>query len=221
MFGGGVFAVSFLLLLFPLVAIPIWACVRLVMYIRAHRRPPVVSLVLLGLGGVMLVARMILSLLANYANLHLYLFGRGLYYWDNYLLAGILVLLSLGGLIFAVGRVCSLKTLTLGVLLCGFLFFSIMVFWFSRYDTRYTEVVSPAQAGEAHELVFEEKSWLFAGETAVYERVSPCFMKKLGDYPCHDGSPNVDFCDFAWRADGFTMSSGSFSQDFAYISDGG
>jgi hypothetical protein len=71
----------------------------------------------------------------------------------------------------------------------------------------YTEVSSPASAGEVHELVFEEKSWLFGGSGAVYERVSPCFMSKLGDYPTDDGCQYVAHgsCRFLWREDGFTM----------------
>ena len=87
------------------------------------------------------------------------------------------------------------------------LFFCGVACLFASADYSYTEITSPASVGESHELLFEEKSYFMGGVGTVYEKVSPCFMKKLGDYVLDDGITYVHdgYCHFEWREDGFTL----------------
>ena len=72
--------------------------------------------------------------------------------------------------------------------------------------------------GESHELVFEEASGFMTGTGTVYEKVSPHFMVKLGDYVLDDGYPYVSSgaYRFDWREDGFTLHYGT-EAEFEYL----
>ena len=109
------------------------------------------------------------------------------------------------------------------MLLCGLALGLILFLYggaslFARADYSYTEITSPASAGEPHQLLFEEKSYFMGGVGTVYEKLSPCFMKKLGDYVLDDGITYVHdgFCHFEWREDGFTLHYGT-KAEFEYL----
>jgi hypothetical protein len=190
--------------------------------VEQKKRPRLGGLILFGLGLFLLLCSLALTLLAKRFNLHLYLCGKGLYEWQFALRLAMIFCLVWGGFLLAVEKVWRLRSLVCAVLLGGWLFLTIGFLTFGHYDTVYTEISSPASAGKVHELVFEEKSWLFGGSGAVYERVSPCFMSKLGDYPTDDdGCQYVasGSCRFLWREDGFTMKY-RFEADIRYDPDG-
>ncbi len=195
----------------------VWGVIRAV---KARRRPPIVALILFAVGVFLLALSVTLALLGSCANLHLYLFGLGLYQWQFILRTVIIPLLLFGGLFIAVKKVLCVRTLLYCVLLCGWFFLFSLGSLFMRYDAVYTEVDSPASVGEVHELVFEEKNWLLAGEGTVYEKLSPCFMREIGTYQTDDGQMPVAqrSCSFEWREDGFTMRHQQ-TEKFRYLSE--
>jgi hypothetical protein len=201
-----------------LLGMAVWGIIRRIL---ARKCPRLGGLILVGGGVLLLLCSLVLTLLAKRFNLHLYLCGKGLYEWQFALRLAMIFCLVWGGFLLAVEKVWRLRSLVCAVLLGGWLFLTIGFLTFCHYDTVYTEISSPASAGEVHELVFEEKSWLFGGSGAVYERVSPCFMSKLGDYPTDDGCQYVAHgsCRFLWREDGFTMKY-RFEANIQYDPDG-
>lgn len=204
--------------LLPALAVLFGALRGLASAIAEHRRPPLGALILSGMGVVLLLCSLALSLLAEHFQLYFYWLGMGLRQWQFCLRVLLASCLLFGGLLFAVRRVLSWKTLVLGVLLGGWLFVLSLGMLFMQGEVYYTEMTSPEKGGEVHELVFEEVSFLMGGNGTVYEKVSPCFMKKLGNYVNDDGLCTVyhDYCDFEWREDGFTMSVPGLEREFQY-----
>ena len=209
-----------ILLLLALAAIPVGAVWGLIRCIRNRRPPAVLTLILLGLGGTGLLCLAVLSALESWENLYFYLWGAGSLYWKGYLELLTLPLLLFGCLFLAMEKILSWKTLWLGLALGTVLFVYGGACLFASADYSYTEITSPASVGESHELLFEEKSYFMGGVGTVYEKVSPCFMKKLGDYVLDDGITYVHdgFCHFEWREDGFTLDYG-WKEEFTYLTD--
>ncbi len=208
-----------LLLFIPFVIVATGAVLGFIRHVKAHNRPPVAALVLIGIGMLLLLGSLILSFLATVFNLHLFLFGMGLFQWQFLLRTLFIPLLLFGGLFVAVKKVLCWKTLIYCTLLCAwFILFSIASL-FLRADVVYTEISSPASVGTTHELIFEEKSWLLSGEGTVYEKTSPCFMKKLGRYPTDDGYAAVanKTARFTWEKAGFTLIEGKNETKFQYV----
>jgi hypothetical protein len=211
---------SFFVILFfiPFIAVPIGAVWGLIRCIRNRRRPAVLTLIFLGVGGMGLLCIGALSALETWGNLYFYLWGAGSLHWKDYLELLTLPLLLFGGLFLAMEKILSWKTLGLGLALGTVLFFYGGACLFASADYSYTEITSPASVGESHELLFEEKSYFMGGVGTVYEKVSPCFMKKLGDYVLDDGITYVHdgYCHFEWREDGFTLHYGT-EAEFEYL----
>ena len=209
-----------ILFLLALAAIPVGAVWGLIRCIRNRRRPAVLTLILLGLGGTGLLCLVALSALETWGNLYFYLWGAGSLHWKDYLELLTLPLLLFGCLFLAMEKILSWKTLGLGLALGTVLFFYGGVCLFASADYSYTEITSPASVGESHELLFEEKSYFMGGVGTVYEKVSPHFMVKLGDYVLDDGITYVHdgFCHFDWREDGFTLDYG-WKEEFTYLTD--
>ena len=209
-----------ILFLLALAAIPVGAVWGLIRCIRNRRRPAVLTLIFLGLGGTGLLCIVTLSALESWGNLYFYLWGAGSLHWKDYLELLTLPLLLFGCLFLAMEKILSWKTLGLGLALGTVLFFYGGACLFASADYSYTEITSPASVGESHELLFEEKSYFMGGVGTVYEKVSPCFMKKLGDYVLDDGITYVHdgFCHFDWREDGFTLDYG-WKAEFTYLTD--
>lgn len=196
-----------LLMVLPPLAAAVCAAVGIIRWVRTRRRPSVAALILLGLGLLLSALYAVLSLMASRGGLHLYVLGKGWSHWQGPFSLVAVAPLLVGGLLLGVRRILSLQAAGgLTVLLLWLLLMGGLTA-FGSWDCRYTEVTSPAVAGEVHELVFEEKSWLFAGEGAVYERVSPLFMRMLDNYPLHDCSFPAASAEatFDWREDGFTV----------------
>lgn len=207
-----------ILFLLALAAIPVGAVWGLIRCIRNRRRPAVLTLIFLGLGGTGLLCLAVLSALESWGNLYFYLWGAGSLHWKDYLELLTPPLLLFGGLFLAMDKILSWKTLGLGLALGTVLLFYGGARLFASADYSYTEITSPASVGESHELLFEEKSFFMGGVGTVYEKVSPCFMKKLGDYVLDDGITYVHdgFCHFEWREDGFTLHYGT-EAEFEYL----
>ena len=207
-----------MLLLLALAAIPVGAVWGLIRCIRNRRRPAVLTLILLGLGCMGLLCIVALSALERFGNLYLVVWGAGSLHWKDYLELLTIPLLLFGGLFLAMDRLLSWKTLLCGLALGLILFLYGGARLFASADYSYTEITSPASVGESHELLFEEKSYFMGGVGTVYEKVSPCFMKKLGDYVLDDGITYVHdgFCHFEWREDGFTLHYGT-KAEFEYL----
>ncbi|MBQ3508335.1 MAG: hypothetical protein IJA91_07285 [Clostridia bacterium] len=215
---GTVFGIL-LLLFIPFAVVMAGTVLGLIRDVKTHRHPPVAALILLGIGVLLLLGSLTLSLLGSVFNLHLFLFGKGLFQWQFLLRTVFIPLLLFGGLFVAVKKVLCWKTLIYCTLLCAWFFLFSAASLFLRADVIYTEISSPASAGTTHELVFEEKSLLLAGEGAVYEKISPCFMKKLGRYPTDDGFAAVasKTVRFTWAETGFTLIDGKNETNFQYI----
>ena len=209
-----------ILFLLALAAIPVGAVCGLIRCIRHRRRPAVLTLILLGLGGTGLLCLVALSALEQFGNLYLYVWGAGSLHWKNYLELLTPPLFLFGGLFLAMDKLLSWKTLAAGLALGLVLFLYGGACLFASSDYYYTEITSPASVGEPHELLFEEKSYFMGGVGTVYEKVSPHFIVKLGDYVCDDGITYVHdgFCHFEWREDGFTLDYGA-KAEFTYLSD--
>jgi hypothetical protein len=209
-----------ILFLLALAAIPVGAVWGLIRCIRNRRLPAVLTLILLGLGGMGLLCIVALSALEQFGNLYFYVWGVGSSQWKDFLEFLTVPLLLFGGLFLAMEKILSWKTLGLGLALGTVLFFYGGACLFASADYSYTEITSPASVGESHELLFEEKSYFMGGVGTVYEKVSPCFMKKLGDYVLDDGITYVHdgFCHFEWREDGFTLQYG-MEADFSYLNE--
>ena len=207
-----------ILFLLALAAIPVGAVWGLIRCIRNRRRPAVLTLILLGVGGMGLLCIGALSALETWGNLYFYLWGAGSLHWKDFLEFLTLPLLLFGCLFLAMDKILSWKTLMLGLVLGTVLLFYGGACLFASADYSYTEITSPASVGESHELLFEEKSYFMGGVGTVYEKVSPCFMKKLGDYVLDDGITYVHdgFCHFEWREDGFTLHYGT-EAEFEYL----
>ena len=206
------------LLIIPFIAVPVGAVWGLIRCIRNRRRPAVLTLILLGLGGMGLLCIVALSALEQLGNLYFYVWGVGSSQWKDFLEFLTVPLLLFGGLFLAMDKILSWKTLMLGLVLGTVLFFYGGARLFASAEYSYTEMTSPASAGESHELLFEEKSYFMGGVGTVYEKVSPCFMKKLGDYVLDDGITYVHdgFCHFEWREDGLTLHYGT-EAEFEYL----
>ena len=207
-----------ILFLLALAAIPVGAVCGLIRCIRHRRRPAVLTLILLGLGGTGLLCLVALSALEQFGNLYLYVWGTGSSQWKDYLELLTVPLLLFGGLFMAMKKLLSWKTLAAGLALGLVLFLYGGACLFASADYYYTEITSPASVGESHELLFEEKSYFMGGVGTVYEKVSPHFMVKLGDYVLDDGYPYVSSgaCRFDWREDGFTLDYGA-KAEFTYL----
>ena len=207
-----------ILFLLALAAIPVGAVCGLIRCIRNRRRPAVLTLILLGLGGTGLLCLVALSALESWGNLYFYLWGAGSLHWKGYLELLTLPLLLFGGLFMAMKKLLSWKTLAAGLALGLVLFLYGGACLFASADYYYTEITSPASVGESHELLFEEKSYFMGGVGTVYEKVSPHFMVKLGDYVLDDGYPYVSngVYRFDWREDGFTLDYGA-KAEFTYL----
>ncbi len=203
----------YVLVLFLTVAtVPAWivagcAVARLIDAVTERRRPRLGALILMGIGGLLLVVAIVLAVLAGKFNLHLYWLGTGLHEWMLYICAFMAFFLLFGCLLVAVRKVLSFKTLIFGVLLGGGMLVVLFGVFLARGDAVYTEISSPPSAGPVHELVVEEKSWFMIGEGVVYEKVSPCFMRRLDDYVLDDGFRPMYYglCDFEWYEDGFII----------------
>lgn len=210
-----------LMILFQLAlaAIPVGAVCGLIRCIRHRRRPPIVTLVFLGLGSVGLLGLIILSVM-ELSGLYLYLYGMGSSQWADSLTFFTVPFLLFGGLFMAMKKLLSWKTLAAGLALSLALFLCGVVYLFGGATYYYTEITSPASVGESHELVFEEASGFMTGTGTVYEKVSPHFMVKLGDYVLDDGYPYVSSgaYRFDWREDGFTLDYG-WKAEFTYLTD--
>ena len=207
-------------LFIPFVLVSVLAVLGAIRAVKTHRRPPIAAWILCGVGVLLLLVSVTLFFLEQLANLHLFLLGLGLYQWQFVLRTVIIPCLLFGGLFLAVRKVLCWKTLVYCSLLClWFFLFSASSLLF-RTDVIYTEMTSPASVGEVHDLVFEEKSGDLAGEGVVYEKVSPCFMKKIGSYTTRAGATPVArrTCSFVWRKDGFTMSHQQ-KEEFFYVSE--
>ena len=206
-----------ILFLLALAAIPVGAVCGLIRCIRHRRRPPIVTLVFLGLGGLGLLGLIILSVM-ELSGLYLYLYGMGSSQWADYLTFFTVPFLLFGGLFMAMKKLLSWKTLAAGLALSLALFLCGVVYLFGGATYYYTEITSPASVGESHELVFEEASGFMTGTGTVYEKVSPHFMVKLGDYVLDDGYPYVSSgaYRFDWREDGFTLNYGT-EAEFEYL----
>lgn len=206
-----------ILFLLALAAIPVGAVCGLIRCIRHRRRPPIVTLVFLGLGGVGLLGLIILSVM-ELSGLYLYLYGMGSSQWADCLSFVTLPFLLFGGLFMAMKKLLSWKTLAAGLALSLALFLCGVLYLFGGATYSYTEITSPASVGESHELVFEEASGFMTGTGTVYEKVSPHFMVKLGDYVLDDGYPYVSSgaYRFDWREDGFTLDYGA-KAEFTYL----
>ena len=202
-----------------LAAIPVGAVCGLIRCIRHRRRPPIVTLVFLGLGSVGLLGLIILSVM-ELSGLYLYLYGMGSSQWADSLTFFTVPFLLFGGLFMAMKKLLSWKTLAAGLALSLALFLCGVVYLFGGATYYYTEITSPASVGESHELVFEEASGFMTGTGTVYEKVSPHFMVKLGDYVLDDGYPYVSSgaYRFDWREDGFTLDYG-WKAEFTYLTD--
>ena len=207
-----------ILFLLALAAIPVGAVCGLIRCIRHRRRPAVLTLILLGLGGTGLLCLVALSALEQFGNLYLYVWGTGSSQWKDYLELLTVPLLLFGGLFMAMKKLLSWKTLAAGLALGLVLFLYGGACLFASADYYYTEITSPASVGESHELLFEEKSYFMGGVGTVYEKVSPHFMVKLGDYVLDDGYPYVSngAYRFDWREDGFTLDYGA-KAEFTYL----
>ena len=178
------------------------------------------SQIFLGVGGMGLLCLAVLSALESWGNLYFYLWGAGSLHWKDFLEFLTVPLLLFGCLFLAMDRLLSWKTLLCGLALGTVLFFYGGARLFASADYSYTEITSPASVGESHELLFEEKSYFMGGVGTVYEKVSPHFMVKLGDYVLDDGITYVHdgFCHFDWREDGFTLDYG-WKAEFTYLTD--
>ena len=200
-----------------LAAIPVGAVCGLIRCIRHRRRPPIVTLVFLGLGGLGLLGLIILSVM-ELSGLYLYLYGMGSSQWADSLTFFTVPFLLFGGLFMAMKKLLSWKTLAAGLALSLALFLCGVVYLFGGATYYYTEITSPASVGEPHELVFEEASGFMTGTGTVYEKVSPHFMVKLGDYMLDDGYPYVSSgaYRFDWWEDGFTLDYGA-KAEFTYL----
>ena len=200
-----------------LAAIPVGAVCGLIRCIRHRRRPPIVTLVFLGLGSVGLLGLIILSVM-ELSGLYLYLYGMGSSQWADSLTFFTVPFLLFGGLFMAMKKLLSWKTLAAGLALSLALFLCGVVYLFGGATYYYTEITSPASVGEPHELVFEEASGFMTGTGTVYEKVSPHFMVKLGDYMLDDGYPYVSSgaYRFDWWEDGFTLDYGA-KAEFTYL----
>ena len=206
-----------ILFLLALAAIPVGAVCGLIRCIRHRRRPPMVTLVFLGLGGLGLLGLIILSVM-ELSGLYLYLYGMGSSQWADSLTFFTVPFLLFGGLFMAMKKLLSWKTLAAGLALSLALFLCGVVYLFGGATYYYTEITSPASVGESRELVFEEASGFMTGTGTVYEKVSPHFMVKLGDYVLDDGYPYVSSgaYRFDWREDGFTLDYGA-KAEFTYL----
>lgn len=198
-----------------LLGMAVWGIIRRIL---ARKCPRLGGLILVGGGVLLLLLSLYLSHLETDRNLHLYVGGRGLYEWQKIIRTLMAACLAAGCVLLAVKKVRSLRTLVVFLLAGVWFCMCAACLLFMQAEAVYTEVSSPASAGEVHELVFEEKSWLFGGSGAVYERVSPCFVKKLGDYTTDDGSCPVagGVCDFTWKETGFSMHY-QFEASFSYL----
>ena len=207
-----------ILFLLALAAIPVGAVFGLVRCIRNRRRPAVLTLVFLGLGGLGLLCLTGLFVMERCWNLYFYLWGAGSLHWKFYLELLTVPLLLFGCLFLAMEKLLSWKALAAGLALGLALFLYGGACLFASADYYYTEITSPASVGEPHDLMFEEKSYFMGGVGTVYEKVSPHFMVKLGDYVCDDGITYVHdgFCHFEWREDGFTLDYG-MEEEFEYL----
>lgn len=207
-----------ILFLLALAAIPVGAVFGLVRCIRNRRRPAVLTLVFLGLGSLGLLCLTVLFVMERCWNLYFYLWGAGSLHWKFYLELLTVPLLLFGCLFLAMEKLLSWKTLAAGLALGLVLFLYGGACLFASADYYYTEITSPASVGEPHDLMFEEKSYFMGGVGTVYEKVSPHFMVKLGDYVCDDGITYVHdgFCHFEWREDGFTLDYG-MEEEFEYL----
>ncbi len=162
--------------------------VSAVMALRRHRverkRPRVASLVCLSLGLLLLAAYLLLRILEA-CDCYLYIGGRISQEW-RYLLRFLIPLpLGVGIILFSVKKLLSPLTaaLTVSLALVLSILWPLMLFGSTNYV--YTPLSDPA--GD-HELVFLEKSYfLFGGDGDIYERTSPLVLRKLADYPAHDG----------------------------------
>ena len=207
-----------ILFLLALAAIPVGAVFGLVRCIRNRRRPAVLTLVFLGLGSLGLLCLTVLFVMERCWNPYFYLWGAGSLHWKFYLELLTVPLLLFGCLFLAMEKLLSWKTLAAGLALGLALFLYGGACLFASADYYYTEITSPASVGEPHDLMFEEKSYFMGGVGTVYEKVSPHFMVKLGDYVCDDGITYVHdgFCHFEWREDGFTLDYG-MEEEFEYL----
>ena len=207
-----------ILFLLALAAIPVGAVFGLVRCIRNRRRPAILTLVFLGLGSLGLLCLTSLFVMERCWNLYFYLWGAGSLHWKFYLELLTVPLLLFGCLFLAMEKLLSWKTLAAGLALGLALFLYGGACLFASADYYYTEITSPASVGEPHDLMFEEKSYFMGGVGTVYEKVSPHFMVKLGDYVCDDGITYVHdgFCHFEWREDGFTLDYG-MEEEFEYL----
>ena len=111
------------LLIIPFIAVPVGAAWGLIRCIRNRRRPAVLTLILLGLGGMGLLCIVALSALEQFGNLYLYVWGTGSSQWKGYFELLTVPLLLFGGLFLAMDKILSWKTLMLGVILGTVLFF--------------------------------------------------------------------------------------------------
>ena len=206
-----------ILFLLALATIPVGAVCGLIRCIRNRRRPPIVTLVFLGLGGLGLLGLIILSVM-ELSDLYLYLYGMGSSQWADCLSFVTLPFLLFGGLFMAMKKLLSWKTLAAGLALSLALFLCGVVFLLGGATYYYTEITSPASVGESHELVFEEASGFMTGTGTVYEKVSPHFMVKLGDYVLDDGYPYVSSSAyrFDWLEAGVTLDYGA-KADATYL----
>ena len=216
----GIYAGILFLLFIPFLIVAVCAVLGLIRSARTRHRPPLAALILFGVGVLLLLVSAVLFILGQFANLHLFLRGLGLYQWQFILRILIIPCLLFGGLFVAVRKVLCWRTLVYCSLLCVWFFLFSAGSLFLRADAVYTEVSSPASVGEVHDLVFEERSFFASGTGYVYEKVSPCFMRKIGGYTTDDGCTPVAHrsCSFVWQEDGFTMKH-QREEEFRYVSE--
>ncbi len=208
------------LILVPLglVALGIRAAMR---HWHSKTRHRLVGLIVMGVGLLCALPAGGLYLLDRCAGISVYVFGYGSLVWWQWLEIPAFAGMTAGALLLGVPRLRSWLTavLTVALLLCWSV--SVPVYLFAYTDAVYTEVTSPAAVGETHELMFEETSYmLFGGDGAVYERLSPHLLKRIGTYRTDDGFPYValDVATFDWREDGFTLHAWE-TKDFFYLPD--
>lgn len=209
-----------LVLLAPMILAFVLGGISLVRHIRQRRRPHTGIIVLFSIGAGTLLASCTLALLSRYAGLHFYLFGAGWYDWSFDLMCIGIPLLCFAALLLGTKNVGSWPSI-LHILWMSFhLLLLLLLLAFGRTSTSYTEISSPAEVSEVHQLVFEENRWLIHESGAVYEKVSFCFMKKLGScssgiiYSIQQGETDRIESKFEWREDGFTIHGDG---DFTYL----
>ena len=101
-----------ILFLLAMAAIPVGAVCGLIRCIRNRRRPAVLTLILLGLGGTGLLCIVALSALEQFGNLYLYVWGAGSLYWKGFLELLTLPLLLFGCLFLAMEKILLTRVTT-------------------------------------------------------------------------------------------------------------